>query len=181
MADLEINSSHIAGDAVAGDKHVHEAPLTTLEQAIERIVSRYGGDDDLLEVIEALNEYITDRPDREVIGLERKLEQGDRLDLLDDAVYQKSKFARKVARHQISLVTQKVYVQVLSNIVTIFEQKIRPLILDGCSKAEVDAAIHDDLIQPVYRAITIFDETTPDEIRGMLYFLTGKCHLVWSK
>jgi len=179
---LAITGSSIKGDAVAGDKHVHEAQLTPLEGAIDRIVIAYDGEEELLDIMDELAEYITDRPDREVIGLEAKLEQGDRNELYENANYLKNRFARKLAKQQVSPVAQRVYVQVLSSITNAFYHRVRPLIIDVREKAEIDAVIDVEVIQPVYRAITRFDDmATPQDVSGMLYFLTGKCHLVWSK
>ncbi|MDQ7058230.1 MAG: hypothetical protein Q9N62_07240 [Ghiorsea sp.] len=184
MADrLEINNSEIRGDTVAGDKTVYEAPLTTLEQVIEHIITNSNGADEVLtDVIDELAGYLTDRPDREVIGLEEKLVQGDRNELAPNAKYLKNKFERKLAKQELSRTTQSIYVQVLSSIITAFEQKVRPLILDKRGKPEVDAAIHNEIILPVHKAVIRFDMlVTTEEVAGMLYFLTGKCHLVWSK
>jgi len=179
---LSITGSSIKGDAVAGDKHVYEAQLTPLQEAIDRIVVAYDGEEKLLGVIDELAEYITDRPDRKVIGLEAKLQLGDRNELFENARYLKNKFERKLAKQQVSPVAQRVYVQVLSSITNAFDHRVRPLIIDERDKAEIDAVIDEEVIQPVYRAITRFDDmATPQDISGMLYFLTGKCHLVWSK
>jgi len=179
---LEVNDSNVEGDVFAGDKHVHEAQLTPLQEAVDRIVVAYNGEEELLEIMDELAEYITDRPDREVIGLEAKLQQGDRNELFESAIYLKNKFERKLAKQQVSPVAQRIYVQVLSSITYAFDQRIRPLIIDGKNKAEIDAIIDEMVIQPVYRAIIRFDDmTTPQDVSGMLYFLTGKCHLVWSK
>jgi len=180
---LKLYDSSIHGDVVGGNKVVYEAAaLTPLEQAIERIIVTYEGNEELVEIIDELAEYFTDRPDREVIGLEEKLVQGDRKELIQNAVYLKYKFDRKVAKQQVSHVAQNVYVHVLSSIITAFEQKIRPLIVEERDKSEIDVIIYDEIILPIYRAVTRFDTmATPEEVSGMLYFLTGKCHLVWSK
>jgi hypothetical protein len=65
---------------------------------------------------------------------------------------------------------------------TTFNQYVRPLILNGSSKEDVDAKIHAEIYEPVYKAIVDFDVSiTMQHVAGMLYFLTGKCHLVWSE
>jgi hypothetical protein len=137
---------------------------------------------ELVEIIDALAEYITDRPDREIIGVERKLENGGRQDLVKEAIYQKDKFAKQIARRQMSLVEQKIYVQILSSINSDFNLKIRPLILEKKDKSEIDSAILNAIIIPVHQAVVQFNDLiTRDNVTGMLYFLTGKCHLVWSE
>ena len=184
MADnVSISDSTIGADFVQGDKNIiNEASLTPLESAILRIVNRYGNDEKLIDIFEGLAEYLTEHPERKIIGLKQKLEQGERKDLLEKAIYLKNKFDRKITKKQLSNVVQRVHIQVLASIVTAFDSKIRPLILNGTSTADIDSTIHDHVIMPAYRGITRFNDlSTTEEVSGMLYFLTGKCHIVWSK
>lgn len=174
--------SSISGDVVQGDKNVNLTPLLPLEKAIQSIIDSTEENHELEDVIEELAEYITNRPDREIIGVEQKLINGGRDDLLKDAVYLKNKFERTIAKEQMSLITQKVYAHVLAMIGSSFNHKVRPLILESKPKSEIDSAIHKEIIEPVYQSIVSFNQQiTPDLVAGMLYFLTGKCHLIWSE
>lgn len=156
--------------------------LSSLEQAIEEIKKSLGSNMDAVNIIEDLADYITAHPSRKVIGLENKLSNGDRLDLKDRAVLLKNRFERRVAKNQMSLAQQHVYVQILSTINTIWHSKIKPLMGIDTSKIAIDSAIHSELIEPVHKAIVRYDTlATSEVVSGMLYFLTGKCHLEWSK
>ena len=156
--------------------------LTALEQAVEQIKKSLGGNTDAVDIIEDLADYITDYPSREIIGLERKLENGGREDLKARAMLLKNRFERRVAKNQMSLAEQHVYVQILSTISSIWHSKITPLIEIEASKTTIDQAIFDELVEPVHRAIVRYDTLITSElVSGMLYFLTGKCHLVWAK
>ena len=155
--------------------------LSSLEQAVEQIKTELGADKDAVEIIEDLADYITEYPHREIIGLDNKLAKGKRLDLKDRAVLLKNRFERRVARNQMSLAEQHVYVQILSAISSIWHSKIKPLIDIGTSKTVIDSVIHTELIEPVHKAIVRYDTLATSElVSGMLYFLTGKCHLDWS-
>ena len=82
----------------------------------------------------------------------------------------------------MSLTEQKVYVQILSHILISFDQFVRPRIRENAPTSEVDAIIFEKIIEPAHIAIIEFDdEVTKELILGMLFFLTGKCHLVWDK
>lgn len=82
----------------------------------------------------------------------------------------------------MSMVEQRVYVQVLSYIYVGFNQYIRPKLLEGSTASEIDKLVFECIIEPAHKAIIDFDNTiTPEFILGMLYFLTGKCHLVWDE
>ena len=174
--------SHVSGDVVQGNKNINQAPLLPLEKAIHSILDNVDENPELEDIIEELAEYITSRPDREVIGVEQKLINGGRRDLLHNAVHLKNKFERIIAKKQMSPVDQKIYVHVLAIISSTFDNKIRPLILAKKLKPEIDRAIHEEIINPVYQSIVGFNQQiTADHVAGMLYFLTGKCHLVWSE
>lgn len=156
-------------------------PLSSLEQVVEQIKKNLGSQSEAVEIIENLADYITDYPSREIIGLETKLSNGDRQELIDRAILLKNRFERKLAKNQMSLAEQHVYVQLLSTISSIWHSKIKPLIDLGISKNTIDQAIFDDLIEPVHKAVVRYDTLATSElVSGMLYFLTGKCHLVWE-
>lgn len=161
---------------------IHEADISSLEKVIQQLVATSSEHPELIDIIEELSEYITDHPYREIIGLQKKLENGNRNDLIGNATHFKNKFARKVAKSQMSLTEQTVYIQILSHIHTAFNQFVRPKILEGIDKSEIDQTIFDTIVEPAHKAIIDFDNTiTKELILGMLYFLTGKCHLVWDE
>lgn len=155
---------------------------SALEKVIQDIVSSSKENQEMVDIIEDLTEYITAHPNREIIGLTKKLERGGRVDLLGNAVMYKNKFSRRVAKSQMSIVEQKVYVQILSHIHISFNHFIRPKILKNSSSSEIDSLVFTQIIEPAHKAIVDFDNAiTKDLILGMLYFLTGKCHLVWDQ
>ncbi|MBW3139508.1 hypothetical protein KUV56_08270 [Ferrimonas balearica] len=162
-----------------GDNHFH-GDKSSLEIAVEAIIRKMQDDEPLIDFIDDLSDYISNHPTRPVIGLENKLLQGDRGDLVDVALFLKNKFARKVAKSQMSISEQYVYIQVLSAITTAWDQKIKPMISSGSNFEEIDSKIFDEIIEPVHRALVRFDmSANMDLVRGMLYFMTGKCHVVW--
>lgn len=156
--------------------------ISALEKVIQGIVSSSKDSPELVGIIEDLIDYITDHPNREIIGLEKKLEKGGRLDLLVNAVMFKNKFSRRVAKSQMSLTEQRVYIQILSHILVSFNHFVRPKILENSLASEIDGLVATHVIEPAHKAIIDFDNTVTQElVLGMLYFLTGKCHLVWDK
>jgi len=118
----------------------------------------------------------------DTIGLEEKLKQADRLDLLENALILKDLFARKLFRSQLSLVMQHAYVHILAYVCTAFNNKVKPAIMAGASIEEIDRLIYKEIIETVYANLADFSiEITTEHIKGMLFFLTGKCHLKWSQ
>ena len=173
--DLRYKDSNHYGDD-------HFTNVSALEQAVIEIKKSLGEDKEAVDIIDELADYITEHPAREVIGLENKLKNGGREDLRERAVLLKNRFERKVAKNQMSLAEQHVYVQVLSAISSIWHSKIKPIIDIGTSKNAVDSAVFSELIEPVHKAVVRYDTLARSEsVSGMLYFLTGKCHLEWEK
>ena len=165
-----------------GDNNIYQVSLTSLEKAIEQIKKTWSKDEKLIDIIEELAGYITDHPTRKIIGLEKKLEQGERAELIDNAILLKNRFERRIAKNQMSMSEQHVYIQVLSAINTSWTYNIRPLIESGENIKVIDQAIWKELIEPVHKAIVSYDCTiNTDLVSGMLYFLTGKCHLAWGQ
>ena len=162
--------------------NIFESENSALEKVIQKIINSATSNNELVDIIDGLNDYITEHPYREIIGLEKKLKNGDRKELYPKALLLKNRFERKIAKAQLSMVEQKVYVQVLSHILSAFDQYIRPQILNSQPKELVDATVFEKIIEPVHKAIIDFDDcATKELVSGMLYFLTGKCHIVWDK
>ncbi|WP_339617693.1 ABC-three component system protein [uncultured Gilvimarinus sp.] len=158
------------------------AKANALEKTIKKILTAAEENQELVDIIEELTEYVTAHPCREIIGLENKLKNGGREDLLGNAIRYKSRFARRVCKSQMSLTEQKVFVQILSHILVSFDMFVRPRIREKAPASEVDAIVFDRIIEPAHSAIIEFDdEVTKELILGMLFFLTGKCHLVWDE
>ena len=175
----EDNSKH-DGDNYLGD--IYKAQTSSLEKVINKIIAAAEDSPELVDIIEDLTEYITAHKYREIIGLQKKLENGGRMDLIGDAIYFKNKFSRRVAKAQMSLTEQRIYVQLLSHIHISFKQFIRPKIRENAPASEIDRLVFEHIIEPAHKAIIDFDSTiTKEFILGMLYFLTGKYHLVWDE
>jgi len=169
------NGNNFFGDMVM-------AKASALEKGIHKIYVAAEENQELVDIIEELTEYVTPHPYRETIGLEKKLKNGGREDLLGNAIRYKSRFAGRVCKSQMSLTEQKVYVQILSHIRVSFDMFVLPRIREKAPASEVDAIVFEKIIEPAHSAIIEFDDAiTKELILGMLFFLTGRCHLVWDE
>lgn len=151
-------------------------PLTSFLNALE-----YPQEDtaELLAISEELQTYFSDR---DVIGLEIKLSSAGRSDLLEDAKYEKHRFSQRIAKIQFSLQLKQVYHHILAMLVQRFRNGVLPLINSGAASSEVDAAVM-NIVIGVYSCTsgTPRLNLTETDIHAMIYFLTGNCHLKWSK
>jgi hypothetical protein len=184
MNNLNIKDSRINGPVVGRDYHYHAAvaPPDLLRKAIEKIESMDDGCGEYQEFIERLNFYLQARADRKVIGLEEKLIRGNRQEIIDDATFYKDNFAKIVAKGQLARKRQYVFFYALQKIHALFQSKIRPLINQDASAADIDEKIYTELIDCLFKEIHEFDISIDQTlIYGMLYYLTGMCHLIWEK
>jgi hypothetical protein len=153
-----------------GDKH-------PLYGALQGIIQNITDDPDFEGFIEELLSYTHSRT---VIGLAGKLQQAGKEELLEEAMDLKEKFAKKLEKEQLSITIQHFYAHILSYIKSVFKTKIRPLLAQGCSVTEVESAIYEEIVLNIYAETSAkLPELTTDHIAGMLYYLTGKCHLSW--
>ena len=61
--------------------NIFESEKSALEKVIQKIVSSAAEHSELVDIIDELNDYITDFPYRKIIGLEDKLKNGNREEL----------------------------------------------------------------------------------------------------
>ncbi|RRV23306.1 hypothetical protein EGJ29_09700 [Pseudomonas sp. s199] len=116
-----------------------------------------------------------------MIGLEAKLRNGNREDLIESAIEHKDRFVKKISRGQLASRRQYIYYYILQKLDTQFHVQIVPLLKIGTPPHAIDAAIYNEIVSAVHsEALQVDPSIDMQLIYGMLYFLTGKCHLVWE-
>lgn len=136
------------------------------------------------EVIDELLEYKTQLDGTK--GLEGKLTDGGfSTGAIEDAMRKKEKYAKKAAKFECYPSAQEINLLLFADINSRFERYIFPLI-----KAETDM---DLVMQRIHEMIVDYEMNfinengaddadlryTSDHIYGMLYYLTGMCHINW--
>lgn len=173
-----------SGDNVNRDKyefHKHLPESNNLLVALKEFEDEFSGNDEAVQFIEELADYLKDYPGREVVGLENKLKQANMDAMYSEAVVLKQRFTKRLYRGTLSLTTQQLYAQTLALVNTYFSHKVKPLLASGASYQVIQDALLEEVFLPVFSNTARIDTSlTIDHIRGMLYFLTGKCHTKWS-
>lgn len=154
-------------------------PVNPLRGFLDALEYPTENSEELLAISDELHTYFSDR---DVVGLEVKLNVAGRSDLFEDAKYEKHRFSQKIARLQFSLQLRQVYHHVLAMLVQRFRNGVLPLIHAGTPPADVDLAIM-NMVTNVYACTSAAPSLnlTETDIHAMLYFLTGNCHLKWAK
>lgn len=179
----EINGNSPGGDLNIGT-NISFKEVRTKSNALTNLLLRSKElcetDQEYRYMLEELQEYLKPRAGRKIVGLEEKLKEGNRLDLLEDALYLENKFARRVTKYQFSISEEIIYCHCLSKINSSFSHHVKPLFKNTVNTAIIDRVIYDRIVEPLYEEVSeVSTAISFDLIRGMIFFLTGKCHLRW--
>lgn len=188
MNKIVVKSSDVKGPIIGGDQnnithiHVAAAPDPNIIRAgLDRISLLSERDEEFKDFIELFNSYLRDREGRPIVGLRQKLLNGGREDLVEDAIEHKDRFAKIAAKAQLSPRRQYIYFYILQKIKAAFDGQIRPLIKAGARPEDIDQSIYHNIVNSIFSEVNSVDISIDQHlIYGMLYFLTGKCHLVWE-
>lgn len=172
------------GDIVAGDKTSNNffGGSTALRRMSTQLKELYSNDEEYKGFIEKLQKYLTYAENQQTVrGVEDKLKAGKREDLIEQAKELKERFYKKINKHQFSEQAQNLFAHILSQIHSFFNSKVRPLIKASKPPAEIDALIYDELVKRIYDDVGDCGlNIDTEDIRGMLFYLTGNCHLEWE-
>ena len=136
---------------------------------------------ELQEFCEELD-YLNSVMDGDVIGLEQKLINGGREKLISYAKEVKERFHKKLIKtSQYSLVAQDINVYLLTKVRRGFMMEIYSSICNNESEQKINYLITERIINPVKAdlGINLF-KYNEDDIMGMIFFLTGNCHIKWN-
>lgn len=136
------------------------------------------------QVLEELDYYLNPvkAESQNIIGLKKKLTDGQFDELVDYAMEMKELFYRKVERYRLSESAQKIFLYILADVQNKFNHKIYPLICNDTSHQIIMEKIEEEIINVINEKLgeNVLD-IFPNSISGMVYFLTGNCHIKWSK
>lgn len=113
-------------------------------------------------------------------GLEAKLSDAGRSSEVMMAERLKELFHKKLTLYQLTPAAQEIFAVALGKVFVNFQAQVKPLLAARASTHQIEDALLRHVIEPVYREL----EDNPmnlaeHEVKGMVYYLTGNCHLVW--
>ena len=148
-----------------------------------------------------LHKEIEDKTTREIIGdllfyvtkldgtkgLEEKLKDGGfGPSFINNAMRKKEQYFKKATKYSCYPSAQNIDLLIFSNIMSNFEVFIEPMINQEKPIEEVMERIQEKIVKPIMddlNANGAADEDlqyTSDHIYGMIYYLTGRCHINWT-
>ncbi|HUE93070.1 ABC-three component system protein [Pseudomonas sp.] len=186
MTTVKVVNSSVKGSVIGGNNYeITISPPAPdpelLRGAIKQLETLSAQDEEFADFLERFEYYVNDHSGRPVIGLENKLINGGREDLIESAIEHKDRFVKRISRGQMAGRRQYIYYYVLQKLHVQFDVQIRPLLRIDTPSHVVDMAILNEIVSVVYSEVSQVDPSIDMHlIYGMLYFLTGKCHLVWE-
>ena len=179
---------HVGGSFVGGDSYTNcyfGVRPTRLEIFFRKLLDEVNRDIRIQDTIEDIKYYKTVLDGSK--GLEEKLQDGgfSQRDI-DIALRKKQKYAKKAEKNQFYESAQKIDSLIFGKIKTDFESEIYPLIKNDESLDVVIKKVNEFVIKPMVDKIEQdgADDTilcySSEDIMGMLYYLTGCCHINWK-
>ncbi len=137
--------------------------------------------DEVKSLIEDLQHYI-DKPATQITrSLSDKLIDTDRADLVESAEVAKERAMKRIMQFQSSQTAQEIFAYTLGDLHSRFNHHVRPLIAAGSSRAIIDAATFQHVLNPVVASAEPSAlGVNPALAEALLYFLAGNCHIKWD-
>ncbi|HEI8004584.1 TPA: hypothetical protein SLC38_001457 [Morganella morganii] len=184
MTQQKGNKVDGGGSVVGRDQHNHYYASQGVSRELLDLYERLKKDgvgECSTEFCEKLNHYMTHQTETDVRGLDAKLRDSNRNDLLIAAQMMKEQATKAILRRQTSKTAQRIFVLILDRIYFDFIMKVTPLI-----QSDNDRVIVDDKISQIIDALysTLGEnllELTAIDLLGLLFFLGGNCHIRWDK
>ena len=181
------NSASQKGNIVGGHQAGRDVNITqrndsrtTMRTLTQRFRDEMQEDKTFRQVVDSLQYFLESSPPEASLDLEQKLSAAKRENHLSEATALKELFAKKLALHQLSPVAQEIFAWALGHMQIAFQVHVRPLIAVDEPPEVIDRAVLEKVIQPT---IAELEENVLilnyQELRGMLYYLTGNCHIEW--
>lgn len=161
------------------------APQSRLASWFARLQEDFKNDVRLQKKMDDIMRYRTKL--RHTIGLEQKLlDGGFSKKAIDKARRQKQSYAKKATKYQYYEMANKIDNYLFAIVSDHFDREVLPLIEDEKPLREINQAVYDKVILPVMEELNTVGDSdtclcyTLDDVFGMLYYLTGNCHINWA-
>lgn len=137
------------------------------------------------EVIDELLLYTTKLDGTK--GLEKKLQDGGFQKMfIQKAIIQKEMYAKRATKYECYPAAQEIILSLFARIKNEFDVRIYPMIIKGADVPSIMQEVHKQIVSPILQMIETNGENDQslyfnmDHIYGMIYYLTGMCHLNWK-
>lgn len=182
--DISAGKDVAGRDIIDNSKNtfINEAPKTQLGSLIEKLREQIDKDPDAAEFVESLLSWINPKNTALTRDLSEKLNACGKGHLVCDALEAKERFAKQLKKTTFNPAIQEIYACILGEVYTNFNHRIKPKIASAKEPGSIENAIA-DLADTITSKISNAPSSLGvgmTEVVGMLYYLTGNCHLEWD-
>lgn len=129
-----------------------------------------------------LNNFFKLKQVKNLRDLNKKLIDGNRENLIDIAMESKERVTKKIHKFALYKSAQDIYTYLLINIRSAFKHYVESRIKSGRFEIfEIDDIVRYEIIEPFFSNVQgskLYIDI--DELYGILYLLTGNCHIEWD-
>lgn len=173
-------------NATESKTYIHyENPVTRLASWFRKLKDEFEHDVKLQKKLDDIRRYRTKLP--HTIGVERKLRDGGfSKQQIEKARRLKLYYAKKATRFQYYESAQRIDSYLFAIVSNRFDRYVMPLIEDGRPLRSINQAVYEQVVLHVMAELNTqgADDTclcyNEDDILGMVYYLTGNCHINWT-
>lgn len=169
------------GDYIVNVTHPKHA-TGQLHKLYKKLSEEAEGDRVLTGLMGQLEVYTRQVADEKVVGLEGKFAAADRESEVEMAAVMKESIYADLRENLFSPTYQRIAATLMGKIYESFRNNVKPLVDESASNKEIDEAISTLVVAPIIDELSACPDFYDDPVRivrGMLYFLTGNCHLRW--
>lgn len=176
--DKQVNIDKNEGSIILTNK-------TRFSKRFEKLNEEVLNDERYEGVMDSLKKYLTKL---DGISMPEKLEDGGFTEKeILKATIRKDKYAKQLEKNKFYESSQWIDSQLFAKIMIEFETHAElPLINNGADKNQILHTVVEKVIKPILDLINIEGENdtflnyTLEDVFGMVYYLTGKCHINWK-
>ena len=178
-----INSQY--GQAIGNNYGtINNVPNSYLKDLVHDLREQMQNDIMVEEIIYKLNYLLSDSEEFEPMDLQLKLKIANREKEFNEAVRLKEQIAKCIDKYSSYEAANSYFSHILYKVLYDFRNYIYPLIKKDKSQDEINTAIYELVVRPVFNEIERgenFFRFDLSDIRGLVFFLTGNCHLWFDK
>lgn len=175
--ERQLNATNLNGNVYFSNTSRLSQRFKRLKQEVENDI-RYNG------FIDDFKRYNTEL---DGVSMPEKLALGGfNSSEIQRATYRKHQYSKKLERNQLYETAQLIDLEIFAIINLNFETHVEPLIEQGAHKSVVKECVKEKVIMPIFDLLNqdgeddTFLNYNVEDIYGMIFFLTGKCHLNWA-
>lgn len=173
----------IVGGNKVGDIYVvlpTPAPLGIVDKLLLKLREEIAQEATVLHTVNSLRVYYDKRSEDGIDGLEAKLSAAGREDTKLRAFERKEEFVKLLDTWSMYASAQEIFAYLLAHAETLFERRIRPLIVAGRPREEIDEATASYILEPtIEQCGTSVFVVNHSIALGMLYWLAEQCYVRW--